>query len=81
MLPAGAATCMAEGAMPLEEDHEHLTLAEAARLLGMPPKTLERWARAGRIASTVMASGQRVFGRSDLLRGRATRTDDLDPEQ
>ena len=70
--------------MPHEEDHEHLTLAEAARLLGMPPKTLERWARAGRIANTVIASparGQRVFCRSELLRRRATRTDDLDPEQ
>ena len=57
--------------MPHEEDHEHLTLAEAARLLGMPPKTLERWARAGRIANTVMASparGQRMFYRSELLR-------------
>lgn len=66
--------------MPLEEDPEHLTLAEAARLLGVLPRTLERWASAERIPSTVMADGQRMFRRSELLR-RPTRTDDLGPEQ
>lgn len=68
-------------AMSLEKDSEQLTLAEAAQLLGMTPSTLERWAKAGMISSTVTASGQRMFRRSELLRQRITGTDDVGPEQ
>ena len=68
-------------ASPLEEDSEYLTLAEAARRLGMPPKTLERWAKAGSIASTVNASGQRMFRRSELLNRLRMNPNDVGPEQ
>ena len=52
----------------MADDHpEHLTLYEAAQMLGMSPATLERWARAGRIASHVSASGLRIFRRDDVL--------------
>ena len=46
---------------------EELTLGEAAEMLGMSPTTLERWARAGRIASHVSAGGIRTFRRDELI--------------
>ncbi len=56
-------------AMSQENDSEDLTEAEAALLLRMTPSTLERWAKAGRIPSTVTANGQRMFRRSDIYGG------------
>lgn len=44
-----------------------LTVVEAARMLGMPWTTLERWGRAGRISSELTTAGARVFRRQDLL--------------
>lgn len=47
---------------------EYLTLPEAARMLGMLPATLERWARARRIPSGVDADGRRTFRRADVVK-------------
>ncbi len=53
---------------PPSDDVPHdLTLAQAARLLGMMPSTLERWAKAGRINSRLSAGGDRIFRRDDLF--------------
>ena len=52
---------------PQNPQSEELTLAEAAKMLGISPATLERWARAGRIASQVSAGGIRTFRREALL--------------
>jgi excisionase family DNA binding protein len=50
-----------------DNDPEDVLLGEAAEMLGISPMTLERWARAGRIASRMTAGGVRTFRRSDLL--------------
>ena len=68
-------------AMPPEEDAEDLTLAEAALWLGMSPKTLERWAATGRIASTVTSSGVRMFRRSELAKHSTATPGENGPEQ
>jgi hypothetical protein len=47
------------GMPPGASEPEHLTLPEAAEMLGMLPATLERWARAQRIPSGVDADGKR----------------------
>ena len=51
-----------------DNEREDLTLGEAAQMIGLPPATLERWARAGRIPSAVAEGGHRTFLRADLLR-------------
>ena len=53
--------------MSLGEDSDELTLEEAGRMLQVLPRTLERWARDGRIPSRLRADGVRIFRRSDLL--------------
>lgn len=67
--------------MPPEEDAEDLTLAQAALWLGLAPKTLARWASTGRIASTVTASGVRMFLRSELVERSTVRPGENGPEQ
>lgn len=66
--------------MPADEKGQHLTLAQAAEWVGMPPRTLERWAKNGRIPSTVTLVGLRVFRRGELLE-RSVTIDDIGPEQ
>ncbi len=65
--------------MSPERERDELSLAEAARWLGIAPRTLERWAKAGKVPSTVTAEGSRTFRRGDLL-GASTTTDDVGPE-
>lgn len=43
----------------------YLSAVDAAKVLGLSPGTLRRWAREGRIP-TVMIDGQRRFRRRDL---------------
>lgn len=62
------------------EQGEDLTLTEAARMLGVSPKTLLRWATSGRIPSTVTSDGRRMFRRSDLLK-RSVSMDELHGDQ
>ena len=66
--------------MAPDEDAEHLTLAEAAQRLQIAPRTLERWANAGRIPSTVTADGVRLFREADL-RTWSMKVDDAGSEQ
>nr|MDQ6947062.1 helix-turn-helix domain-containing protein [Actinomycetota bacterium] len=42
------------------------TLRETARYLQMSATTVERWARSGRIPSTVTPDGARTFDRASL---------------
>ena len=66
--------------MPPDGGSEQLTLAEAAEWLGITPRTLERWAKAGRIPSTVTAAGERRFRLEDLV-ASSTRSDDVGRDQ
>ena len=57
-----------------------LTVREAAKLVGVSPDTVRRWADAGRLASYRLPSGHRRFDQSkverfrdDLLAGRLGR--------
>ncbi len=56
---------------PTDPDDEYLTTAEAARLLGVSPPTVNRWANQGRIPYTVTLGGHRRFARSVVEQTRA----------
>lgn len=62
--------------MARHPDSEHLTLAQAAEHLAISPKTLERWARDGRIPSERTPEGSLVFRRDELL-SRSAKMGDL----
>jgi excisionase family DNA binding protein len=51
---------------------EYLTRAEVARLLGVSPNTVSRWAREGRLACQMTLGGHRRFDRTmiEQLRSR-----------
>lgn len=53
--------------LPIEED-ELLTPAEVARLFRVNPKTVTRWARAGKIQAIRTLGGHRRFRSSDIRR-------------
>ncbi len=53
------------------EDDEYVTTGEAARLLGVAPRTVARWADEGRIAYIVTLGGHRRFARSVIQETRA----------
>lgn len=52
---------------PLDDD-ELLTPAEVARLFRVNPKTVTRWARAGKIQAIRTLGGHRRFRASDIRR-------------
>ncbi len=49
----------------MTDERVHLSLAEVARLLRMPPAVIKRWAEAGRIPATEIG-GELHFLRSDI---------------
>jgi excisionase family DNA binding protein len=49
-------------------DHELLTPAEVAGLFRVNPKTVSRWARAGRISAIRTIGGHRRFRASEIER-------------
>jgi excisionase family DNA binding protein len=55
------------GAMEPEQDRL-LTPGEVARLFRVDPKTVTRWAQAGRISSIRTPGGHRRFWESDIRR-------------
>ena len=59
--------------MPLSSESGLLSLGPAARLVGVDPDTLRRWADAGRIKVFTTPGGHRRFERRALERVRETR--------
>jgi len=57
------------------EVQTYLTRADVARLLGVSPNTVTRWAREGRLPSQVTLGGHHRFARSVIeeIRGRLSR--------
>ena len=49
-------------------ESEYLTAGEAAKLLMVSPKTVTRWADAGRIAHAVTLGGHRRFRRDEIAK-------------
>lgn len=47
---------------------DHLTLAEAAEILGFSRRTLERWVRSGEITATVGEDGELRIRRREIER-------------
>ena len=47
---------------------EYLTPGEAARMLHVSPKTVNRWANEGRLACIVTLGGHRRFHRDEVAR-------------
>ena len=45
---------------------EYVTVAESGEILMVAPKTIHRWAAAGRIPHVVTAQGRRRFSRSQI---------------
>jgi excisionase family DNA binding protein len=52
--------------IPAPDPDELLTPGQAARLFGVDPKTVGRWADAGRLAATRTLGGHRRYRRGDL---------------
>jgi excisionase family DNA binding protein len=46
---------------PPDRETAYVTTAEAAKMLGKSPKTVSRWARAGRLPHFVTLGGHRRF--------------------
>jgi excisionase family DNA binding protein len=57
---------------------ELLTPAEVARIFRVDPKTVSRWAIAGKIGSVRTLGGHRRFYRSEVERAMNTAIDDAD---
>jgi excisionase family DNA binding protein len=55
---------------PVFADAAYLTPGQAARMLGVSPKTVNRWANDGRIPCAVTLGGHRRF-RADVIRSVA----------
>jgi excisionase family DNA binding protein len=49
-----------------ESHRDYLTPGEAAQVLHVSPKTVNRWANEGRIACIVTLGGHRRFRREDI---------------
>ena len=58
----------------LEQDEVYLSTGEAARILGVSPKTVARWAKNGRLPHIVTLGGHRRLPRGviDALARRTT---------
>ena len=60
-----------------EPEARYLTRAQVARLLGVSPNTVSRWAREGRLTCQLTLGGHRRFDSADIeqirsrLEGRA----------
>lgn len=54
-------------AMPLEDSPPLMKPGEVAELFDVNPKTVTRWARAGRISSVRTLGGHRRFRRAEVL--------------
>lgn len=61
--------------MTSDARHDHLTPGEAARILGVSPKTVSRWADRGWLSHIVTVGGHRRFRRAEIeaLEQRLTR--------
>ena len=59
---------MISASLPAPTDTQWLSLGRAARLLGVHPITLRRWADAGEIAVMLTPGGHRRFALADLQR-------------
>ena len=55
---------------PVPHDRAYVTLGQAARMLGVSPSTLDRWANNGRIRHAVTLGGHRRF-RTDVIQAVA----------
>ena len=53
---------------PQKNATEYLTPGEAARMLHVSPKTVNRWANEGRLACIVTLGGHRRFHRDEVAR-------------
>ncbi len=51
---------------PASSDDEYVTPGQAARMLHVSPKTVNRWAQEGRIPCLVTLGGHRRFRRLDI---------------
>lgn len=67
-LPVDVCSKMPQSAGVATDTHDTLTRREAARLLGVHVKTLDRWARDGLVPAWRTPGGQRRYRRSELER-------------
>ena len=67
-MPDSPAARVSERTSPSTVDDGWLALGQAARLLGVDPDTLRRWADAGRVQSFTTPGGHRRFARQEIDR-------------
>ena len=60
---------------------ELLTPSEVARIFRVDPKTVSRWAIAGKISSVRTLGGHRRFYRSEVERAMVTATSDAETDR
>jgi len=62
---------------------DHLTPGQAARMLGVSPRTVSRWADEGRLTHLVTLGGHRRFLREEIeaIGQRLTRTAEPTPDE
>ncbi len=65
---------------PVPDDRPYLSAGQAARILGVSPKTLNRWADEGRIPCVVTGAGHRRF-REEAIRAVAISMESDDSKQ
>ena len=58
----------ARGARPGPEADRYLTRSQVARMLGVSPNTVTRWAREGRLPSLLTLGGHHRFDRTTIER-------------
>ena len=71
---------MADDKPPADEADELLMPSQVVRRFGVDPKTVTRWARAGKLDPITTTGGHRRFRASEIQRclGDGTREDDPD---
>jgi excisionase family DNA binding protein len=69
------------GARQAEGATEFLTRSDVARLLGVSPNTVTRWAREGRLPSLVTLGGHHRFDRSHVEQLRKGLTRAVEPSR
>ncbi|CCH75891.1 DNA-binding protein, excisionase family (fragment) [Nostocoides japonicum T1-X7] len=62
------------------EDRQLLTPAEVARLFRVDPKTVTRWAQAGKLSSIRTLGGHRRFDRDEVMQRLAEHGDPQDAD-
>lgn len=66
--------------MPQPPDDQYVTIEEAARILGMPRRTIMRWVRQEHLAAVQTDEGEIRVRRDDVVRLSVCSPEELPPD-